>query len=176
MLKIFTTQLTGLFKKITDNEEDHIEDGARLLAQAIIGDGSIYVLGIHEMEAIAIEASIGTEPLPKIKRLSMHDDFTSIHQTDRVLLVTRYSTDEKAIESASSLMNLSIPIVAISADSSKENETSLTDLVDVHIDTKLIKPLIPNSDGTRFGLPTMMAALFAYYGLAYTIEEIIDEN
>ena len=34
MLKMFTTQLSGLFNRIFDKEELSIEDGARLLAQA----------------------------------------------------------------------------------------------------------------------------------------------
>ena len=33
MLKMFTTQLTGLFKRIEEKEEYSFEDGARLLAQ-----------------------------------------------------------------------------------------------------------------------------------------------
>lgn len=34
MLKIFTTQLAGIFSRIQDKESEAIEDGARLLAQA----------------------------------------------------------------------------------------------------------------------------------------------
>ncbi|MFL6556676.1 MAG: DUF2529 family protein, partial [Bacillus sp. (in: firmicutes)] len=33
MLKMFTTQLTGMFKRIEEKEEYSFEDGARLLAQ-----------------------------------------------------------------------------------------------------------------------------------------------
>ena len=37
MSKILATQLNGLFQKIAQNEEEAIEETARLLAQASIG-------------------------------------------------------------------------------------------------------------------------------------------
>ena len=42
MSKILTTQLSGLLQRITQNEEDAIEETARLLAQAAIGEGNVY--------------------------------------------------------------------------------------------------------------------------------------
>lgn len=62
MLKMFSTQLTGLFNRIQDKEEFSIEDGARLLAQAAVGDGSIYICGLKEMAAVEAEATEGAEP------------------------------------------------------------------------------------------------------------------
>lgn len=42
MSKILTTQLSGLLQRITQNEEDAIEETARLLAQApLVKDMSI---------------------------------------------------------------------------------------------------------------------------------------
>ena len=58
MLKMFTTQLTGLFKKIAEKEEFSFEDGARLLAQG----QTIYLLGFKEMKAVEFEALEGAEP------------------------------------------------------------------------------------------------------------------
>ena len=42
MSKILTTQLTGLFQRIGQSEEEAIEETARLLAQAAIGQGTVY--------------------------------------------------------------------------------------------------------------------------------------
>ena len=39
MLKILTTQIGGLFQKVATNQEEAIEETARLLAQAGIGQG-----------------------------------------------------------------------------------------------------------------------------------------
>ncbi|RBN40554.1 DUF2529 domain-containing protein, partial [Priestia megaterium] len=30
-------------------------------------------------------------------------------------------------------------------------------------------------DGSRFGFPAMMVALYAYYGLTFTLKEIVEE-
>ncbi|MGK0537349.1 DUF2529 family protein, partial [Bacillus sp. 'calajunan'] len=46
---------------------------------------------------------------------------------------------------------------------------------DVHIDTKLLKGLIPDDEGNRYGFPSLMIALFAYHGIKYTIDEMLNE-
>ena len=48
-----------------EKEEFNIEDGARLLAQAAVGDGTIYIHGFGEMDGVTKEALEGVEPLPK---------------------------------------------------------------------------------------------------------------
>jgi fructoselysine-6-P-deglycase FrlB-like protein len=170
MLKIFSTQLLGCFKKLAENEEITLEDSARVLAQAIVGDGHIYVYGANEMHAITLEATLGQEPLPKAKKLQTIEEISSM---DRVLLVSRYSTDEEILSLAKKLQSKGIQTVGISTR--KEGEASLENFVDVHIDTQLVRGLIPTDDGSRIGFPTSMIALFAYYGLSFTIQEIIEE-
>ncbi|WP_110112647.1 DUF2529 domain-containing protein [Bacillus sp. CGMCC 1.16541] len=172
MLKIFTTQLTGLFKRIDEKEELNIEDGARVLAQAAVGDGIIYVYGVEEMEAVTLEATISEEPLPYAKPFVSSDDITSV---DRVLLVSRFSTNEKVIKVAKQLQEKGIPTVSIGTIPKEVESESVHSITDVHIDTKLLKPLIPGEDGIRFGFPATMTALYAYHGLAFTMKEMIEE-
>ena len=50
-------------------EEMNIEDSARLLAQALVGDGFIYLHGTNEMEGVVAEALFGAEPMKQAKRL-----------------------------------------------------------------------------------------------------------
>lgn len=176
MMKIFTTQLQGLFTKINENEQMAIEDGARLLAQAAIGEGKIYIHGFAEMEAITLEATIGQEPLSSVARL--FDDkkqMVEVSTVDRVLLITRYSTDEDAVKLAQELMNKGIEIVAISALVATSDRPSLDNIADIHIDSKLVKPLIPHENGSRFGFPSIITALYAYHGLAFSIKEMVEE-
>ncbi|WP_078378594.1 DUF2529 domain-containing protein [Sutcliffiella halmapala] len=177
MLKIFTTQLQGVFKGIASNEDFLLEDGARLLSQAAVGDGQIYIHGVKEMKAVEAEATEGAEPLPKALPLSSLESYHDITNIDRALIVSRFSTDEEAVSTAKALQELGIEIVAISTlvDSSNETE-SLDTIADVHIDMKLKKPLIPGDDGVRFGYPSSMTALYVYYGLAFTIKEILEEQ
>ncbi len=168
MLKIFSTQLGSFFKKIGEQEVE-LEDGARLLAQTVIGEGRIFVHGFREMEAVMIEALFGVEPFPKAERLFVGGEMQIVNPTDRIVIISRFSDDTEILELAKSISH--VPIVAISA----VTNDLLSEYVDVHIDTKLIKPILPNEDGSRYGMPTTMTALFAYYGLLFSVKEIVDE-
>jgi len=170
MLKMFTTQLTGVFKKINDKEEFSFEEGARLLAQAPVGDGSIYLYGTKEMKAVEFEALEGAEPFTGAKVLTV-EGVDGLSDADRVLIFTRYSNDESALGLATQLNEKGIPFVAVSTDTAGQ----LPELADVHIDLQLTKSLLPDDFGNRFGYPSSMAALFVYYGLKFTIDEMLAE-
>lgn len=175
MLKMFSTQMTGLFKKIMDGEEFAFEDCARLLAQASIGDGSIYLHGFGEMKGILSEALEGVEPFPNTMALyNEKKQLAPLTNADRVLLFTRNSDDSEALSLAKSLQEERIPFTAVST-LVPTAELSLDVLADVHIDLRLQKGLVPDDHGNRVGFPSLMAALFAYYGIKFTLEEILQE-
>lgn len=165
MLKMFTTQLTGLFKRIDEKEEFSFEDGSRLLAQG----QTIYLLGYGEMKAVEFEAVEGAEPLKGAKVLTNVDEVTN---ADRVLLFTRTSGDEEAVGLSLKLQEKDIPFVAVST---VVPDGKLAELADVHINLQLTKGLLPDDFGNRYGYPASMAALFVYYGLKFTIDEILAE-
>jgi uncharacterized phosphosugar-binding protein len=171
MLKMFSTQLTGLLNRLQEKEEFSIEDGARLLAQAAAGEGIIYILGTKEMQAVALEAVYGEEPL---QSAAIFTEDVELEAADRVLLISRYSDDEESVGAARDLQERGIPFVAISTI--RENETAgLHTMADVHIDLRLKKGLLPDEMGNRVGYPASIAALFIYFGLKFTIEEILEE-
>lgn len=172
MLKMFSTQLSGLFKRIHEKEEFAFEDGARLLAQAAVSDGTIYIFGHKEMEAITFEATLGAEPMAYAK--GFPTDISDIQEADRVLIISRYSTDEDSIQCAKLLQEIGIPFVAISSKMDSDQE-DLFDLADVSINLHLTKGLLPDEIGNRYGFPSSMAALFGYYGLKFTFDEILGE-
>jgi hypothetical protein len=172
MLKMFSTQLTGLFKRIQDKEEFAFEDAARLIAQAAVSDGSIFLLGVNEMEAVVLEATVGAEPLRFAKRFP--NEMDELQESDRAIIITRYSTDEEAIECGKKLQEIGVPFVAISTKMDSEKE-DLFDLADVTMNLQLSKGLLPDETGNRYGLPTSMAALYAYYGLKFTYDEFFAE-
>ncbi|MBK5348305.1 DUF2529 domain-containing protein [Bacillus sp. TH22] len=173
MLKIFSTQLSGYFSKISQKEEMNIEDSARLLAQALVGNGFIYLHGTNEMEGIVSEALFGAEPMKQAKRLIENGEPAAVTSADRVLLISRFSTDEEIIKTAKKLHEEGQSIVGISAI--QEGVESLEQYTDVHIDTKLLKGLIPDDEGNRYGFPSLIIALFAYHGLKFTIDEMLNE-
>ncbi len=165
MLKMFTTQVSGLLKRIEEKEEYAFEDGARLLAQ-----GPIYIFATKEMKAVEYEALEGAEPFKDVKVFNGTKELTD---ADRMLIFTRYSTDETALEVARQLQEKAIPFVAVT--SSVPEGEKLLELADVVIDLRLTKGLLPDDEGNRYGYPSSMAALFVYYGLKFTIEEILAE-
>lgn len=169
---MFSTQLTGLFKRIHEKDEFAFEDSARLLAQAAVSEGSIFIFGNKEMEAVTLEATFGAEPFRFAKKFPA--DLAEIKESDRALIITRFSTDAEAIACAKNLEMLEVPFVAIATkvEASKED---LFDLADVSIHLQLAKGLLPDEFGNRFGFPSSMAALFAYYGLKFTFDEILAE-
>jgi uncharacterized phosphosugar-binding protein len=171
MLKMFSTQLSGLFKKIQEKGEFAFEDAARLIAQAAVSDSAIYFYGTKEMEAVVLEATLGAEPLRYAK--SLPEDLDDVQDSDRAIIISRYSNDEDALECAGKLTQRGIPFVAIA--SKAEAEKDLFDLADVSLDLHVTKGLLPDEMGNRFGLPFGIAALFAYYGLKFTLDEILAE-
>ncbi len=78
----------------------NIEDSARLLAQALVGDGFIYLHGTNEMDGVVAEALFGAEPMRQAKRLFENDKEAEVTSADRVLLISRFSTDEEAVSIA----------------------------------------------------------------------------
>ncbi|PAE43542.1 DUF2529 domain-containing protein [Bacillus sp. 7884-1] len=163
MMKMFTTQLTGLFKRIEEKAEFSFEDGARLLAQG----QTIYLVGFREMKAVEFEALEGAEPLKGA--LANVDAATP---ADRVLLFTRTSADSDALELAAKLKEKDIPFVAVSTS---VPDGKLEEMADVHINLQLLKGLLPDDFGNRYGYPSSMAGLYVYYGLKFTIDEILAE-
>lgn len=172
MLKMFSTQLTGLFKRIQENEEFAMEDSARLLAQAAVGSGNIYIFGANEMNAVAFEATEGQEPLKNASIWPLDRPLDDLSETDRFLIVSRNSTDNEAVQMGEILSERGIPFVGISTVQAGHG---LDNLADVHIDLRLSKGLLPDDIGNRFGFPSSMAALFAYYGIKFTLDEILAE-
>lgn len=173
MLKMFSTQLAGLFTRIQQKEEFSIEDGGRLLAQAAAGHGYIYFYGSGEMNAVGLEAVYGEEPL--VRAAILPKEMASLKVADRVLIASRYADDDEAVQIALELQQRGIPFVGISTVRAEKAGASLASLADVHIDLRMVKGLLPDDEGNRFGFPASMAALFVYYGLRFTIEEILEE-
>lgn len=172
MLKMLSTQLTGLFLKINEKEEMALEDGARLLAQAPAGEGKIYIKGFGEMEGVVREALEGAEPLVHAKALGEAD---ALAHTDRAIVFSRFSDSPEAVSLGLELTEKGIPFVSVSAAKS-ETGKGLADLADVHIDTHVIRPILPAEDGTRVVFPSLITALYIYHALKFTIDEILLEN
>ncbi|MGM9927011.1 MAG: DUF2529 family protein [Bacillus sp. (in: firmicutes)] len=174
MLKIFSTQLSGIFKKIADQEYT-IEDAARLLAQATVGDGHIYICGMNEMQGVLYEAIEGIEALPYFQQLPpTAEAFSQLSTADRVIIITRYHNDQEAIDLAQRLYDQHIPFVALSTIQD-EAQDGIQALADVHLDLHVKRGLVPTETGERTGFPSLLVALYAFHGISLTLKELLDE-
>ncbi|MBS4206815.1 DUF2529 domain-containing protein [Bacillus sp. FJAT-50079] len=172
MLKMFSTQLTGLFQRIMEKESFQFEDGARLLAQAPVGEGLIYIKGFQEMGAVIKEAIEGAEPLKSARTL---ESSSSLSSADRVIIFTRFADDEEAVALGNKLEAEGVPFVAVAGKRTESGQPTLEQLADVFIHTNVTRPLLPTEDGTRVGFPSSIAALYIYFGLKFMIEEMVAE-
>ncbi|MGM9985906.1 MAG: DUF2529 family protein [Bacillaceae bacterium] len=170
MLKIFTTQLSGIFSRIQQQEELNLEEGARLIAQACIGEGKTYVIGFEEVNGLIAQVTSGEGAIPQSCSFTNIEDVTS---ADRVLLLSPTSTNEEALALAKKLEEKGILTIGISAII--QGEQSLEQIVDVHIDTKATRGLVPTEEGERIGKPTVLATSFVLQGLQFIVNEIMEE-
>lgn len=173
MLKIFQTQLVGYFKTIEEKNEFQYEEAARLLASSILGDGNVFFHGLEEMNAVAENAIIGPEPFPKAQRLMKNGELASLTPLDQVIIVSRFSSDKEAIQLAERILETGATVIGISAVMNEGD--SLEKIANFHINSALNAPIIPTDDGNKVGFPSVITAMYAYYGLFFVIKEILEE-
>lgn len=174
MSKILTTQLTGLLQRIQQTEEESIEETARLLAQAAIGQGTIYFAAFGEMEAVAIHAELGASPFVKFARYS---DEVELMPADRIIIFTQYATDEKALKLAQKLHDDFIPFAAVASEVAG-NDNELSELAYTYISLKVRGGILPHPTklGERIVFPHLMAALYIYEAIKMEFDEMLVED
>ncbi|MDN4606021.1 DUF2529 family protein [Sporosarcina highlanderae] len=171
-MKIFTTQIGGLIQRAGSNNEEAVEETARLLAQATIGEGRVIFLGFDEMVAMGINAQYGAEPF---KGAVQYEDGMEIESTDRVWIFARTANDERALEMARMLAEKFIPFAVVAGEKlSDENE--LADLAYTYMSTGVVKGILPGNDGGRIVQPHLMAALYLYEAVKMAYDEMIFED
>ncbi|TWT03509.1 DUF2529 family protein [Planomicrobium sp. CPCC 101079] len=161
-MKMLTTQLTGLFQRISQQEEA-IEDTARLLAQAAVGEGTIFLAAFGEMKAVVAAAINGAEPLPRIAEWQPDSIVTS---ADRIWILAK---KDEGDELAGRLADAHMPLAMLAA------ETKETDMADAFISLKMDKGLLPADDGGRTLVPHAMGALYVYHAVKLLIDEMLAE-
>lgn len=160
---MLSTQLTGLFQRIGRHEET-IEDIARLLAQAAVGEGTIFIAAFGEMKAVAAAATEGVEPLQSAAEWKPESLVTS---TDRVFILAK---KDEGDELAGRLSDAAIPFALLTA------ETKASDLPDVFLSLGIDKGILPADNGGRTVVPHAMAALFVYHSVKRMIDEMLNEE
>lgn len=169
MSKILVTQLTGLLQRIQSNEEEGIEETARLLAQASVGEGAIYFACFDELEAIYTHATFGEEQFDTIKVWTPAVKLTS---ADRVCIFTPYAHDKMAIALAQSLEDEMIPFAVVTSAKKGEPDT-LLEMAYTTVRLHVRGGLVPSETGERLVVPHLIAALFAYEAIKLNLDEML---
>ena len=169
MSKILTTQLSGLLQRITQSEEEAIEETARLLAQAGVGEGNVYFACFGEMQVVELNALQGVEHFAKLLPWTKN---TEVSEADRVCIFTRSAQDKDALALAQKLSNRFIPFAAVASEV-VTSENPLADLAYTYISTRMRGGLLPNDLGERIVVPHAIAALFIYEALKIAYDEML---
>jgi len=169
MSKILTTQLSGLLQRISQSEEESIEETARLLAQAAIGEGNVYFACFGEMQVVELNALQGVERFAKL--LPWTAD-TVVSEADRICIFTRSAHDQEALALAQKLNEQFIPFAAVASEVANA-ENPLADLAYTYISTRMRGGLLPNDLGERIVVPHAIAALFIYEAVKIAYDEML---
>ncbi|GAF16830.1 LOW QUALITY PROTEIN: hypothetical protein JCM19046_1293 [Bacillus sp. JCM 19046] len=167
MDKMYTTQLTGLFKKINETQVESFEDAGRLLAQALSADGTLYVKAFDPFGALELAVTAGSEPLPHSTIL----DNQQLTSRDRVLLFLSDTSENQALALLELCQRSQTPTIVVA---SKQMD-SIADACDVLLVTHATKGLVPDDKGNRIGHPGTIAALFLYNQLHLLVQDILTE-
>ncbi len=173
-MKILTTQLTGLLQRISQSEEEAIEETARLLAQASVGQGKIYFACFDELQAVELNAIQGSEPFTNLAKWTPE---TKITDVDRVCIFTKSCQNEEALALAKQLSEEFIPFAAVASE--KADETNpLSELAYTYISMKIRGGILPHPTklGERTVVPHLLAALFIYEAIKLNYDEIISDD
>ena len=171
-MKILTTQISGLLQRIATNGEDVIEETARLLAQATIGEGRVILAGFEELEAVTATALKSTAPF---HNAVCYEEGMEIGKADRIWLLTRSATDVPALQLARLLAERFIPFAVLAADKATD-DNELASLAYTYISTGLTRGLLPDDNGERIVQPHALAALFVYEAVKLAYDEMIADE
>ncbi|MEK4282936.1 DUF2529 family protein [Ureibacillus sp. FSL K6-0165] len=175
MSKILATQLNGLYQKIVQNEEDAIEQTARLLAQASVGEGSVYFACFDELQAIESYA-LSNKEQPFLNLVKWSPD-VEIRETDRVLIFAKSCQDKEALQLAKKLYEQFIPFAAVASEV-PSNDNELSDLAYTYISMHVRGGLIPHPTnlGERVVIPHLHAGLFIYEAIKLAYDEMLEDE
>ncbi|WP_317944536.1 DUF2529 family protein [Sporosarcina saromensis] len=171
-MKILTTQTGGLLQRAGSNNEEAIEETARLLAQATIGQGRVIFAGFDEMQGVALNAAHGAEPF---KGAIPYEQGMDIQSADRIWLFARSAADERALQLARELADQFIPFAVVAGEKAVEGN-ELAELAYTYMATGLVKGILPADDGSRIVQPHLLVALFLYEAVKMAYDEMIFEE
>lgn len=166
-MKIFDTQMKGLFEKLKRYDEE-LEDAARVISQSIVSDGQIFWYGEGEMQGIVSLACYGEDGFDNSL---VANENTSFSAMDTFIVASP---------------NISDPFVRILIDNAEGAGASVITIysfaesdhsvADFSFCTGVKHGLVPMESGKRIGSPHLLVALNLYYQLYFAVMEMLEEH
>ncbi|MBT2570889.1 DUF2529 family protein [Planococcus sp. ISL-110] len=157
-----TAQLNRLFERLSQ-QQDAINSIAGVLAQAAIAEGTIFIAASGEMKAVTAVAINSEKPLTAAAEWSPASIVTS---TDRVWIL---APDKEGDELAGRLSDAGIPFAFVSSQSDQSELADAFLLLDSPADFPV------QDDGMPALVPHAIAALYIYYAVRLSIDELLAE-
>lgn len=176
-MKMYITQLRGVFEQISQENEEQLEEAGRRLAQSIASDGQIIIHGFGSISHIIREAVESPNALPKTITVKSSEAFLkqSLNSNDTLLLVIPNEKSDEAIEFLKSLNNSDVQVVGILTKNG-QIPGELNNYLDTSLFVPQSGPLIPFNDAEKIGTPDSLAELFLYHLIYFSVMEILDEQ
>ena len=169
-MKMLITQMGGLLQRAASNNEEAIEETARLLAQATIGEGRVIFAGFGEMDAVTVNALVAAEPFKGAMR---YEEGMAIHSADRIWVFARSAEDAQALALAHTLTEQFIPFAVMSAEKASAEGNLLAELAYTYMATGVVKGILPDETGGRIVQPHVFVALFLYEAVKMAYDEMV---
>ncbi len=171
-MKMLTTQIGGLFQRLAENNEEAIEETARLLAQATIGEGKVIFAGFDELSTVY---TVSQNELDPFIGATEYQSNKEINTPDRVWILTKSAKDPRALKLARALSLQFIPFAALAIEK-EDKDNELAHLAATYISTGLTKGLLPGDDGQRMVQPHALATLFVYEAVKIAYDEMVTDD
>ncbi|EGQ2736301.1 TPA: DUF2529 domain-containing protein [Staphylococcus pseudintermedius] len=168
MSKMLTTQLTGIFNRL-DQQELDIQMAAQSLIQAMGGEGHVYIKGYGDLKCFESYILTSFEKLHSSLALDDYPSFDVLDTTDRVLLFGA----EYSVEMARDLEQLIADDRDVVVITNKPKEVELPDHLMHFINLSTPRPIVYTEDYDKVVQPHLMALNYVYYEIYTQMVEMM---
>ncbi|AOM81553.1 DUF2529 family protein [Salisediminibacterium beveridgei] len=175
-MKMFFTQLQGVTDSLFD-QEDRLEDAARLIAMSIVSDGTVYWYGEGEMDGIVTLALTGKDGVKDSKRWS---EATAVSPLDTVIVCSEWRNSASAMNVVSSAAEKGATVIGLtSLVAPGHDDPDWTSTAEVLLTNGISQGLIPGAldePDSRIGTPHLLAGLHLYYTFYFILLEMLEDQ
>ncbi|EII6298910.1 DUF2529 family protein [Staphylococcus pseudintermedius] len=168
MSKMLTTQLTGIFNRL-DQQELDIQMAAQSLIQAMGGEGHVYIKGYGDLKCFESYILTSFEKLHSSLALDDYPSFDVLDTTDRVLLFGAEYSEEMARD-LEQLIADDRDVVVIT---NKPKEVELPNHLMHFINLSTPRPIVYTEDYDKVVQPHLMALNYVYYEIYTQMVEMM---